>query len=83
MMRNKICGGDVKVRCKELGAKHIVYGLVYYDYFNHLDCQWDDIDNLNHVFYDDESFNKWVSETENLFKEYGCTGLVIYAVHSN
>ena len=83
MFKNKICSLDVKCRCKEMGAKHIVYGIVYYDYFKHLCSQWDDIDNLTHVFYDDESFNKWVSDIENLFKEYGCTDMIIYAVHSN
>lgn len=83
MFKNRVSGYDVKVRCKELGAKHIVYGVVYNDYFGQLAIQHDDIDNLSKVFYDDSSFNAWVDDTKKKFDEYGCTNVVFYAVHNN
>lgn len=83
MFKNRVSGLDVKNRCKELGAKHIVYGIVYNDYFGQLAIQHDDIDNLSKVFYDDNSFNAWVDETKKKFDECGCTNVVFYAVHNN
>ena len=83
MFRNKVSGYDVKIKCRELGAKHIVYGITYTDYFGQLAIQYDDIHHLSRIFYDDKSFEEWVDKTRKMFNEYGCKDLVFYAVHTD
>lgn len=83
MLSEKINGLEVKNYAKSIGAKHIAYGIVYKNSFGELQYQWDDMDNLTHIFYDDKSFDEWVNATLTKFSECDCRDMCIYAVHIN